>query len=59
MTMYLAQKVLIRALLFDKALIIILAQYSYNVNIFLIKNTMELLKYNGINDYVIKLKKDK
>lgn len=53
------KKAQIRALLFDKAPIAVLAEYSNYTNIFLAKNIVGLLKYNGINDYTIKLKKDK
>ena len=52
-------KVQVKALLFDKALIIILAKYSNYNNVFLIKNAAKLLEYTGINDYVIKLEEDK
>ena len=49
----------IRVLLFYKAFIEILAEYSNYNNIFSAKNMVKLLKNIGINEYVIKLKKDK
>lgn len=48
----------IRALLFNKALIKILATYSNFNIIFLTENIVKLLKNFKINKYIIKLKKD-
>ena len=52
-------KTLVETLLFDKILIVILIKYFNYINIFLEKNTIELLKYIKKNNHVIKLKKDK
>ena len=49
----------VRTLLFDKAVIKILAEYSNYSNIFSIENIAKLLKNTGINEYTIKLKKNK
>ena len=49
----------IRALLFNKALTEILAEYSDYSNVFLVENTTELLKNTGINKFAIKLEKSK
>ena len=49
----------IKILLFEKALTIILAKYSNYSNVFLLKNTVELLDYIEINDYILELKKNK
>ena len=46
-------------LLFNKAFIIILVEYFNYNNIFIVKNIVEFLKYIEINDYTIKLNKDK
>lgn len=42
-----------------KALIKKLSEYLNYINIFLVNFIMELLKYNNINDYIIKLIKSK
>ena len=49
----------VRALLFDKALTKILAEYSNYSNIFLVKNIAEFLENTKINKYAIKLEEDK
>ena len=49
----------IRALLFDKALTEVPAEYSNYSNVFLIKYIAELSKNTRINKYAIKLEKDK
>lgn len=49
----------IKVLLFYKAFTAILAEYYNYNNIFLTKNAVELLNYIEINDYFIKLEKDK
>lgn len=49
----------IRALLFDKALIKVLAKYLNYNNIFLAKNITKLSEHLKINNYIIELKKDK
>ena len=49
----------IGALLFDKALIEVLAEYSDYSNIFSAENTVKLLENTKINEDVIKLKEDK
>lgn len=48
----------VQALLFDKALIVVLAEYSNYGNVFLIENTIKLSKHIKINIYTIKLKKN-
>ena len=52
-------KAQIEALLLNKAFIKILAEYSNYSNIFLEKNIAKLLKNSRINEYPIKLEKDK
>ena len=49
----------IRALLFDKALTEIPAEYSDYSNIFSAENAVKILKNTGINEHAIKLGKDK
>ena len=49
----------IRVLLFDKALIEVLVEYSDYSNVFLAKNAVELPENIRINEHAIKLKKDK
>ena len=49
----------VRILLFDKAFTKVLVKYFDYSNIFLVENTAELLENTKINEYVIKLKKDK
>ena len=46
-------------LLFDKAFIMILTKYLNYNNIFLVENTIKFLEYTRINNYIIKLEKDK
>ena len=46
-------------LLFDKASIEILVEYSNYNNTFLAKNTTEFWKHTRINDHTIKLEEDK
>ena len=52
-------KTQIWALIFDKASIVIAAEYSNYNNIFLGKYVAELLEYIGINNYTIKLESGK
>ena len=52
-------KAKVKILLFDKTFIIILVEYSNYDNIFLVKNLVKLLEYTKINDYTIKLEKNK
>ena len=52
-------KIKIRALLFNKTLIIILTEYCNFSDIFLAKYLMKLLDHTKINDHVIKLQKSK
>ena len=59
MLVHLEKQAQIKALLFDKALTYILIKYFNYKNIFLAKNAVELLEYIGINDYTIKLEKNK
>ena len=49
----------VRALLFDKALIIVLAEYSDYKNVFLIENIAEFSKFIKMHNYTIKLEKNK
>ena len=49
----------VRALLFDKASIEVLAEYFDYSNIFLAENIVELLENTRINEYAIKLEKSK
>ena len=53
------KKTLIKALLFNKALIKVIIKYLNYSNIFSAKNILKLLKYTKINDYIIKLEEDK
>ena len=46
-------------LLFNIIFTIILIEYFNYNNVFLAKNIIKSLKYIKINDYIIKLKKDK
>ena len=50
MPIYLKKKAQIRALLFNKVFIKILAEYSNYSNIFLAKNILKFLKYIKINN---------
>ena len=59
MLIYLEKKAQIGALLFNKAPIIIFAKYFNYNNIFLVKNVTKFPEYIRINNYIIKLKKDK
>ena len=51
-------KTKVKALLFNKAFIKVLAKYSNYNNIFLIKNMAAFSEHIGINDYIIKPEKD-
>ena len=57
--MHFKKQAQIRALLFDKTLIKVLAKYSNYSNVFLVEYAAELLKNTRINEYTIKLKEDK
>lgn len=48
-----------KALLFNKTVMVVLAVYSNYNNVFLVENAIKLLKYTKINDYITKLKKSK
>ena len=48
-----------RVLLFNKAFTIVIVEYFDYSNIFLIENIAKLLENIGINNYAIKLKKNK
>lgn len=52
-------KVQIRILLFDKALIAVLAEYSNYSKIFLAKNISQLSEHTKINDHATKQEKSK
>ena len=47
------------ALIFNKALIIVLAEYSNYSNVFLIEYAVEFLKQIKINNYAIELEESK
>ena len=49
----------VEALLFDQAFIEVPAEYSNYSNVFSAKNTVELPENTRMNEYVIKLEKDK
>lgn len=49
----------VKALLFGKASTAVAAEYSNCSNVFLSEYAMEFLEHTRINDYSIKLKKDK
>ena len=49
----------VRALLFDKVLTDVLAEYSNYNNVFSVKNAAELLENIGINKHAIKLEESK
>ena len=49
----------IRALLFNKASIEVLAKYSDYNDVFSVEYAVELSKNTGMNEYTIKLEKDK
>ena len=49
----------VRALIFDRASIVILSKYFNYNNIFLMKNATKILEHTRINGHAIKLKKDK
>ena len=53
------KKAQIEILLFDKAFTKILSKYFNYSNIFLRKNVAKFSKYTRINNYIIKLEKDK
>lgn len=61
MAMYLVLKtqVQVKALLFYKALINVLAKFFTYSNIFSVENTVKFSEYIRINKHVIKLEKDK
>ena len=49
----------VRVLLFDKALLAVLAEYSNYSNVFSVENTAELLEHTKINDHAIELEETK
>ena len=63
MPMHFEKQVQIKAqigvLLFDKALTELLAKYSNYNNIFSVKNSTKLLEKTAMNEYAIKLEKNK
>ena len=59
MFIYLKKHTQIKALLFNKTFIKILAEYFNYSNIFSIENITKLPKYIKINNYTIKLEEDK
>ena len=52
-------KTQVRALLFDKAFTVILAEYSDDSNVFSAENATELLEYIRLNNHTIKLEEGK
>ena len=52
-------KIQVGALILNKAVTEVLAEYSNYNNIFLAENTVELSEHTKINNYAIKLEKDK
>ena len=52
-------KAQVGALIFDKASIVVLAEYSDYSNVFSAEYTAEFLENTGINKYAIKLEEDK
>ena len=52
-------KAQVKALLFNKALIEVLAEYSNYSNIFLTENIAELSENTGMNEHAIGLQEDK
>ena len=59
MPIYSKKQAQIEALIFDKALIIVLAEYFDYSNVFSAEYIIKLPEYIGINDYMIKLEEDK
>ena len=57
--MYFKKQAQIGALLFDKALIEVPAEYSNYSNVFLVENAAKLLENTGMNEHIIKLEEDK
>ena len=57
--MHFKKQAQVEALLFDKALIKVPAEYSNYSNVFLAKNAIELPKNIRINEHIIELKKGK
>ena len=53
------KEVQVGALVFDKAFIKVLAEYSDYSDVFSVENIAELPKNTGINEYAIKLEEDK
>lgn len=49
----------VKALLFDEASMVFLTEYFDYSDIFLAENVAKLPEYTNINEYAIKLKKDK
>ena len=56
--MHFKKQAQVGALLFDKAFIEVLAEYSNYSNVFSIENAVKLLENTKINKYAIKLEKD-
>ena len=59
MLMHSKKQAQVLALLFDKALIEVLTEYSNYSNVFLAENTAEFLENTGMNEYTIKLEEGK
>ena len=59
MPVYSKKQAQVGALLFDKALSKVLAEYSDYSNVFLAENVAELPKNTGINEHAIKLEEGK
>ena len=59
MLVYSKRQAQVGVLLFDKALIKVLAEYSDYKNVFSAENTTELSEHTRMNDYAIKLEKSK
>ena len=57
--MHFEKQTKVRALLFDKTPTFVMAEYFNYNDIFLAKNVVKLLKYSGIINHTIKLKKCK
>ena len=53
------KQALFEVLLFDEALVEVLAEYSDYSNIFLVENAAKLPENTGINEYTINLKEGK
>ena len=58
MPIYSEKQAQVKVLLFDKVSTEVLVEYSDYNNVFSAKNAAELPENTGINEYVIKLKKD-